>query len=49
MINRLIKIRTDTNEVVASSICFFNEEDLEKMDIKLDKPVENYIYRLLKG
>ena len=49
MINRLIKIRNDTNEVVSSSFCFFNEEDLEKMDITLDKPIDNYTYHLLKG
>ena len=53
MINRLIKIRSDTNEVVSSSFCFFNEEDLEKMDITLDKPIiQNditYTYQLIKG
>lgn len=53
MINRLIKIRSDTNEVISSSICFFNEEDLEKMDITLDKPFKQngitYNYHLLKG
>lgn len=53
MINRLIKIRSDTNEVVSSSFCFFNEEDLEKMDITLDKPIHKngitYTYHLLKG
>ena len=52
MINRLIKIRSDTNEVVSSSFCFFNEEDLEKMDITLDKPIiQNditYTYQLIK-
>ena len=53
MINRLIKIRSDTNEVVSSSFCFFNEEDLEKMDITLDKPFKQnnitYNYQLIKG
>lgn len=53
MINRLIKIRSDTNEVISSSFCFFNEEDLEKMDITLDKPFKQnditYTYQLIKG
>ena len=53
MINRLIKIRSDTNEVVSSSFCFFNEEDLEKMDITLNKPIiqndTTYTYQLIKG
>ena len=53
MINRLIKIRSDTNEVVSSSFCFFNETDLEKMEIELNKPFKQnditYTYQLIKG
>lgn len=53
MVNKLIKIRSDTNEVVASSFCFFNEQDLKKMDITLDKPFKQnditYTYQLIKG
>lgn len=53
MINTLVKIRSDTNEVVSSSICFFKESELQLMGITLDKPFNqdgiNYIYKLLKG
>ena len=53
MLNTLVKIRADTNEVISSSFCFFNEEDLEKMDITLDKPFKQnditYTYQLIKG
>lgn len=53
MINHLVKIRSDTEEVVLSSPCFFNETELEKMDITLDKPFKQngitYTFQLLKG
>lgn len=53
MVNTLVKIRSDTNEVVLSSFCFFNEEELQKMDITLDKPFKQnditYTYQLIKG
>lgn len=53
MINKLVKIRSDTNEVVLSSFCFFKEEELEQMGIELDKPFKQngitYIYQLIKG
>lgn len=51
MINTLVKIRSDTNEEVLSSFCFFNESDLEQMGIKLDEPFNQngitYIYKLI--
>ena len=50
MISTLVKIRYDTNEIVLSSPCFFNETELEKMGIALDRPfIQNgitYIYQL---
>ena len=53
MISTLAKIRADTKEIVLSSPCFFNETELEKMGIILDKPFKQdgieYIYQLLKG
>ena len=53
MISTLVKIRYDTNEIVLSSPCFFNEIELEKMGITLDSPfIQNgitYTYQLLKG
>lgn len=53
MISTLAKIRADTKEIVLSSPCFFNNEELEKMGITLDEPFEQngntYIYQLLKG
>lgn len=53
MINTLAKIRADTQEIEVSSPCFFNETELEKMDITLDKTFEQngitYTYQLLKG
>lgn len=53
MVNTLVKIRSDTNEVVLSSFCFFKESELKQMGILLDKPFKqngiNYIYQLLKG
>lgn len=53
MVNTLVKIRSDTNEVVLSSFCFFNEEELERMEVILDEPFDQngitYTYQLLKG
>ena len=53
MVNKLLKIRSDTNEVVSSSFCFFSESELQQMDITLDKPFKQngitYTYHLLKG
>ena len=50
MINTLAKIRVDTKEIELSSPCFFNETELEKMGISLDKPFKQngitYIYQL---
>lgn len=50
MINHLVKIRSDTKEIVLSSTCFFNEQELEKMGITLDKTFTqngiNYTYQL---
>lgn len=53
MFSTLAKIRADTKEIELSSICFFNETELEKMGIILDEPFKQdgieYIYQLLKG
>lgn len=53
MVNTLVKIRSDTNEVVSSSFCLFKESELKQMGIILDKPIKqngiNYNYQLLKG
>ena len=53
MINHLVKIRADTKEIELSSPCFFNESELEQMDITLDKPFKQngitYTYQLIKG
>ena len=53
MLSTLVKIRADTNEVVLSSFCFFNETELKQMGLIIDKPVNqdgiNYIYQLIKG
>ena len=53
MLNTLVKIRCDTNEILLSSPCFFNELELEQMGVILDKPFEQngitYTYQLLKG
>ena len=50
MISTLVKIRYDTNEIVLSSPCFFNETELEQMGITLNKPFKQkeitYIYQL---
>ena len=51
MIKTLVKIRYDTQDIVLSSPCFFNENELESMGITLDKPFEqngiSFIYKLL--
>ena len=51
MISTLVKIRYDTNEIVLSSPCFFNETELEQMGITLNKPFNQngikYLYQLL--
>lgn len=51
MIKTLAKIRSDTQDIVLSSPCFFNENELKQMGITLDKPFIqkgiNYIYQLL--
>ena len=51
MIRTLVKIRYDTQDIVLSSPCFFNENELEQMGITLNKPFEQkgitYIYNLL--
>lgn len=53
MLNTLAKIRCDSNEILLSSPCFFNEEELERMGVILEEPFEQngitYIYQLLKG
>lgn len=53
MINKLVKIRYDTNEIILSSYCFFNETELERMGIIVDKPFKQngkeYVYQLIKG
>lgn len=53
MISTLAKIRADTKEIVLSSPCFFNKEELERIGVILDKPFKQngitYIYQLLKG
>lgn len=53
MTNKLVKIRTDTKEIVLASFCFFNETELERMEVILDEPFEQngitYTYQLLKG
>lgn len=51
MIKSLVKIRTDTQDIVLASPCFFNENELEQMGITLNKPFEekgtSFIYQLL--
>ena len=51
MIKTLVKIRYDTQDIVVSSPCFFNENELERMGITLNKPFNQkgitYIYQLL--
>lgn len=51
MINHLVKIRSDTKEIVLSSPCFFNETELEQMGITLDDPFKQngntYFYQLI--
>ena len=51
MIKSLVKIRYDTQDIVLSSPCFFNENELESMGITLDKPFKqngiSFIYKLL--
>ena len=51
MIKTLVKIRSDTQDIVLSSPCFFNENELESMGITLNKPFIQkgitYIYQLL--
>ena len=51
MIKTLAKIRYDTQDIVLSSPCFFNENELEQMGITLDKPFNQngitYFYQLL--
>ena len=51
MIKTLVKIRYDTQDIVLSSPCFFNETELEQMGITLDKPFNQkgitYFYQLL--
>ena len=51
MIKTLVKIRYDTQDIVLSSPCFFNETELEQMGITLNIPFEekgiSFIYQLL--
>ena len=51
MIKTLAKIRSDTQDIVLSSPCFFNENELERMGITLNQPFEQkgliYTYQLL--
>ena len=51
MIKTLVKIRSDTQDIVLSSPCFFNEKELESMGITLNKPFNQkgiiYKYQLL--
>ena len=51
MIKTLVKIRYDTQDIVVSSPCFFNESELERMGITLNQPFEQkgliYTYQLL--
>ena len=51
MIRTLVKIRYDTQDIVLSSPCFFNENELESMGIELNKPFKQkeitYIYQLI--
>ena len=51
MIRTLVKIRYDTQDIVLSSPCFFNENELEQMGITLDNPfIQNgftYSFQLL--
>ena len=51
MIKTLVKIRYDTQDIVVSSPCFFNENELERMGITLNQPFEQkgliYTYQLL--
>ena len=51
MIRTLAKIRSDTQDIVLASPCFFNETELESMGITLNKPFKQkeitYIYQLI--
>ena len=51
MVKSLVKIRYDTQDIVLSSPCFFNENELESMGITLNEPFEQkgifYTYELL--
>lgn len=51
MVNKLVKIRYDTNEIILSSYCLFKETELKRMGIILDEPFEQngkeYIYKLI--
>lgn len=51
MVKTLVKIRYDTQDIILSSPCFFNENELESMGITLNKPFEqkgiSFIYQLL--
>ena len=51
MIKSLVKIRYDTQDIVLSSPCFFDENELEQMGITLNKPFNQkgiiYTYQLL--
>ena len=51
MVKTLVKIRYDTQDIVLSSPCFFNEKELESMGVTLNKPFEEkeifYTYELL--
>ena len=50
MVKSLVKIRYDTQDIVLSSPCFFNENELKQMGITLNKPFEQkgtiYTYQL---
>ena len=51
MIKTLVKIRYDTQDIVLSSPCFFNENELKSMGITLNKTKKKkgifYTYELL--
>ena len=51
MVKSLVKIRYDTQDIVLSSTCFFNKNELAQMGITLNKPFEQkgifYTYELL--
>lgn len=53
MVNTLLKIRSDTDEIVLSSLCFFNETELKTMGISLNTPFSQngitYTYQLITG